>query len=88
MAEQIELRLDDLMIEELELIEEHAGLDALNAAMSGRLSFKALAVLIWIARRREEPALTLEEVRRTKLSALPQLRIVGGDEPNPTGSAA
>ena len=76
--EQIDV--SDLELGEVEQIEEYVGTAASDINWG---SAKALAALVWVMERRTNPAYTLEEARKIKMSAF---NSDNGDGP-PTGEA-
>ena len=64
----IEIDIDDLTIDEVILFEEQTGcpIDELGAA--GRMKGPMLRALAFIAERRKNPTVTLEEIGRLKIS--------------------
>lgn len=85
--DEIVVRLDELTHGEMEEIEQHAGLEAFEAFLSGRPSIRVRNVLEWIVRRKVEPGLTLEQVRSQRFVSAPRVRIETGEE-RPTDAAS
>lgn len=63
--------LDALTFQDLEDFEDATGQDLMAVAQQGgTTSAKALAALVWIAKRQHDPDLTLDAVKRLKVSEL------------------
>jgi len=96
-AEPVELRvdIDSFSIGEIEDVEEACGLSF--ATIINRFTDpegmrgQAVKALVWVLRRREDPSVTLEDVRSMRLSAV---RLKWGDDaaedptPSPSGDEA
>lgn len=70
---KIEFNVDDLTLGEAEDLEEYLGmgLDEIGAALKGgQASTKMVTALVWIAKRKEEPAFTLAQARNVKVAEL------------------
>lgn len=69
----LEFDPDDLTLEEAEALEETTGRPLAEIAVRftrGQLSMKELIVLVWLARRREDPTFTIEDARRVRITSL------------------
>lgn len=66
------LDLDRMTLAELETIEEVAGADAARAMMNGQMSAKALIAVVYVVKRRDNPAFTLEDAKAMRVTALKQ----------------
>ncbi len=75
---------DKLTLGELEELESIVGPDALERMMAGKIGGKAMVALAWIALRKDHPDVTLDEVRKLKLSVITPSE----DEANPTDASA
>lgn len=91
MAEDIVIDLDTLTIGELEEGERIAG-ESFRMALEGKgTSMAALVALLFIVKRKVDPAVTLQDVRNMPLSGIPKVRIKQeskGRSRNPTSAAA
>lgn len=65
----INLNLNDLTLGDIETLEDIAGADALQALLSGNPGGKLLVALAFIAKRKDDPAFTLEQARSLPLTA-------------------
>ncbi len=84
--DELVVDLDALTLGDLEAGEEIAGAD-FGAALDGRgMSMKAMVALVYIARRKGDPELTLEDVRSMSLVSVGNIQVVGGKRKaaNPT----
>jgi len=82
-AEGIRIDIGDLTLGELEEFEDIAGMPA-AALTNGTPPAKAITALVYLSQKRENPAYTLDDARKERVTSLK----FGGDEPDPTGSPA
>jgi hypothetical protein len=75
--------LEEMTFGELEELAELGGETALEDIAAGRARPKALTALAYLVLRRSYPDVTIEDVRKLKLTALRPAQ-----EPNPTGAGA
>lgn len=83
---QIEIiPLEELSMGELDMLEEVGGPTVIDDLSSGRLRPKALLALAYVILRRSYPDVTLDEVRKLKVTVFrPRQR----NQPNPTEAGA
>ena len=73
----LEINLDSLTIEDIEFIEDYCDLP-IDAVMDGKArKGKVLRAFAFVAMRRENPNITLEEVGKLPLSAFPDAGPLG-----------
>ena len=80
-ADQMTVDLDDLTLGELEEFEDITGQSFDQAQEGGFRSVKALIALVFLSRRKVDPAFTLDDARNTKVTSL---RLNTGAEGDPT----
>ncbi len=79
--DEITIDVDSLTLGDLEEGEKLAGKD-FTAALEGKAtSMAAMVVLIFLAKRKGEPMITLDEVRALPLSALGNVKVVSSSTP-------
>lgn len=70
------LSIADMTLGEAELFEEHSGLAVMELSRRAsssedgevELPLKAITALLWLSRRREDPEVTIEQVREVKVT--------------------
>lgn len=67
---KLSINPDDLTLEELEVLEETLGTGIDGAFADGKPKAKAMRVIIWLMKRREDPDFTLEDAGKLRLSDL------------------
>ena len=77
--EQISIDPENLTLREVDELETLLGVGIDAAFTTGSPKAKAIAALVWITRRREEPELTFDEVFDMNLSAVNLAGTSGGD---------
>lgn len=70
--ETIVLDLEAMDLGEMAMIEEVAGPEAAQLMMAGRMTAKAILAVVYVIKRRDNPAFTLEDAKAIKVSALKQ----------------
>ena len=76
---KLELDFDSLTLDEVEIIEEHTGKDITDLVSMDVITAKVAKVLVWIARRRNEPELTIDQCGGMTLGELTDFLGVGSD---------
>lgn len=71
---------EDLTLDEVEEVEDLIGGDVTEAFAKGQPKAKAIKALVFVLMRRDNPAITMEEVGKLKLSI-----ITGGSEGDESG---
>lgn len=67
----IEIDFSDLLLGDLEDLEEMIGAEGLDAVMSGKPPRpKAMVALAFVALRKAHPDITMDDVRKVRLSAI------------------
>ena len=72
---------------------EATGIDPMQLQDGWQPTLKAVRAFVWLVKRREDPALTLEGARRVKVSELASLvpnvaGAGGGSEPSPSSATS
>ncbi len=85
--------INELDLGELEDFAEATGIDPLSLTDGWKPTLKAVRAFVWLVKRREDPALTLEGARRVKVSELASLVPIaagagGGSEPSPSSATS
>ncbi len=85
--------INELDLGELEDFAEATGIDPMQLQDGWQPTLKAVRAFVWLIRRREDPALTLEDARRVKVSELAALvpsvaGAGGGSEPSPSSATS
>lgn len=82
MDDEIVLDLDEMTFGEMAMIEEVAGVEAVERMMAGRMTAKALIAVVYVVKRRDNPAFTIEDAKAIKVTALKQPDAPGKVEGN------
>ena len=80
---KVTLSEDDITLGDLEDFEEACGADMLEVLRSEDKSIRQLRWLLFIAMRRDNPALTVDDLRDMPVSVLVEMELSGGDAGNP-----
>ena len=85
--------INELDLGELEDFAEATGIDPMQLQDGWQPTLKAVRAFVWLVKRREYPALTLEDARRVKVSELASLVPIvagagGGSEPSPSSATS
>lgn len=80
--EVLEFDVNDLTLGEIETLEEIVGGDVLRELGRGTPRAKTLLAVVYVIKQRVDPDITLDDVRRMKVSAL---RIGGQADPKEPG---
>jgi hypothetical protein len=81
-AEVLEFDVNELTLGEIETIEEIVGHDVLRELGRGTPGAKTLVAVVYIIKKRSDPDVTLDDVRRLNVNAL---RISGQADPKEPG---
>lgn len=81
---KVKIDPEDMTLDELEELEDRIGGSFDEAFDAGKPKVAVLKVIVWILRRRDEPALTLDDVGSVKLSDID----LGDDDEGEAQSAA
>jgi hypothetical protein len=80
--EVLEFDVNELTLGEIETIEEIVGRDVLRELGRGTPGAKTLIAVVYVIKRRSDPDITLDDVRRMNVNAL---RISGQTDPKEPG---
>ncbi len=85
--------INELDLGELEDFAEATGIDPMQLQDGWQPTLKAVRAFVWLVKRRDDPALTLEDARRVKVSELASLVPTmagagGGSEPSPSSATS
>lgn len=83
-AGKLIIDLEQLTLGDLEEIERLAGADAMGQLFSGQIRASVLVPLLYVYKRKSDPAYTIEDARAVKVTELD----VDLREPNPTERGA
>lgn len=83
MADDVKVDPEDFTIEELETVEDLTGRSISDLFPAGRASASGLRAVVFIQKRREDPAFTWDDAGKFKFN-----QIEVGSEPDPTTAAA
>ena len=85
--------INELDLGELEDFAEATGIDPMQLQDGWQPTLKAVRAFVWLVKRRDDPALTLEDARRVKVSELASLVPTvagagGGSAPSPSSATS
>ncbi len=85
--------INELDLGELEDFAAATGIDPMQLQDGWQPTLKAVRAFVWLVKRRDDPALTLEDARRVKVSELASLVPTmagagGGSEPSPSSATS
>ena len=85
--------INELDLGELEDFAEATGIDPMQLQDGWQPTLKAVRAFVWLVKRRQDPALTLDDARRVKVSELASLVPTaagagGGSEPSPSSATS
>lgn len=78
----LQIDIDSLTLGDIEDVEDAVGKPI--AEVFDHMSAKAITALVWVVRRREDPAFTLDNARALRMG---DVEVVGGGELPPTVAA-
>ncbi len=67
-SEPLNINLNDLTLGDLEDVENVVGPETMRYILRGDVTPKAMVALVWVAKRRDNPAFTLDDARKLSLS--------------------
>lgn len=80
--EPLNININDLTLGDLEDIEGVVGSETMRLVLRGEVTPKAMVALVWVAKRKTNPAFTLDDARRLPLALF---SVEAGQDPKEPG---